>query len=130
MLLNVWVVISLDPFLSLNQVTVVVFSDYLTKWPEAFPVPSIEAPVIARLFVDEIFSRHGAPRTFLTDRGSNFLSSLVTEVCRLLNTKKVNATAYRPQTDGLVERFNNTLVEAISAYVCTNQDDVQPSSHF
>ena len=86
-------------------------------------MPSIEAPVIARLSVDEIFSRHGAPRTFLTDRGSNFLSSLVTEVCRLLNTKKVNATAYHPQTDGLVERFNNTLFEAISAYVCSNQDD-------
>lgn len=51
------------------------------------------------------------------------MSSLVTEVCRLLNTKKVNTTAYHPQTDGLVERFNNTLVEAISAYVSTNQDD-------
>lgn len=31
---------------------VVVFSEYLTKWVEAFPVPSIEAPVIARLLVD------------------------------------------------------------------------------
>ena len=35
---------------------VVVFSEYLTKWVEAFPVPSIEAPVIARLPVDEIFT--------------------------------------------------------------------------
>ena len=42
---------------------VVVFSEYLTKWVEAFPVPSIEAPVIARLLVDKIFTRHGAPRT-------------------------------------------------------------------
>lgn len=96
---------------------VVVFSEYLTKWVEAFPVPSIEAPVIARLPVDEIFTRHGAPRTLLSDRGSNFLSPLVTEVCRLLNTKKVNTTAYHPQTDGLVESFNNTLAEAISSYV-------------
>ena len=68
-------------------------------------------------------SFHVAPRVFLSDRGSNFLSSLVTEVCHLLNTKKVNTTAYYPQTDGLVERFNNTLVEAISAYVSTNQDN-------
>ena len=96
---------------------VVVFSEYLTKWVEAFPVPSIEAPVIARLLVDEIFTRHGAPRTLLSDRGSNFLPSLVTEVCRLLNTKKVNTTAYHPQTDGLVER------EAISSYVSSNQLD-------
>ena len=67
---------------------VVVFSEYLTKWVECFLVPSIEASVIARLLVDEIFCRQGAPRTRLSDRGSNFLSSLVSEVCKLLNTKK------------------------------------------
>ena len=44
-------------------------------------------------------------------------------MCRLLNTKKVNTTAYHPQTDGLVERFNNTLAEAISSYVSSNQLD-------
>lgn len=93
---------------------VVVFSEYLTKWVEAFPVSSIEASVIAHLLVDEIFARHGAPRTLLSDRGSNSLYSIVTEVCRLLNAKKVHTTAYLPQTDGLVERFNNTLAEAIS----------------
>lgn len=93
---------------------VVVFSEYLTKWVEAFPVSSIEASVIAHLLVDEIFARHGAPRTLLSDRGSNSLYSIETEVCRLLNAKKVHTTAYLPQTDGLVERFNNTLAEAIS----------------
>ena len=44
---------------------IVVFSDYLTRWVEAFPVPSVEAIVIARLFIDEIISRHGAPRVLL-----------------------------------------------------------------
>ena len=44
-------------------------------------------------------------------------------MCRLLNTKQVNTTAYHPQTDGLVERFNNTLAEAISSYVSSNQLD-------
>ena len=102
---------------------VVVFSEYLTKWVECVPVPSIEASMIARLLVDEIFCRHGAPRTLLSDRGSNFLSSLVSEVCKLLNTKKVNTTAYHPQTNGLVERFNNTLAEAISSFVSSNQQD-------
>lgn len=62
----------------------------------------IEASVIACLLVDEIFCRHGAPLTLLSVSGSNFLSFLVSEVCRLPNTKKVNTTAY-PQTDGLVE---------------------------
>ena len=52
---------------------VVVFSEYLTKWVEAFPVSSIGASVIAHSLVDEIFARHGAPRTLLSDRGSNSL---------------------------------------------------------
>ena len=61
---------------------VVVFSEYLTKWVEAFPVPSIEAPVIARLLVDEIFTRHGAPRTLLSDRG-HLLTTLMMYLTRM-----------------------------------------------
>ena len=59
---------------------IVVFSDYLTRWCEAFPVPSVEATVIARLLVDEIISRHGAPRVLLSDRGTNFLSKIAEEI--------------------------------------------------
>ena len=47
---------------------IVVFTDYLTRWVEAFPVPSIEAVQIARLITQEIIPRHGAPRTLLSDR--------------------------------------------------------------
>ena len=99
------------------------FSDYYTRWPEAFALPSTEAPRIAQLLVDEILSRHGAPRTLLSDRGPNFLSYIVKEVCKLMNTRKANTTAYHPQTDGLVERFNGTLAEGLSMYVSGNQKD-------
>ena len=75
----------------------VVFSDYLTRWPEAFAVPSIDAPVIAKLFVNEIIGRHGSPRTLLSDKGQNFMSRLIHEVCKIVNTEKVNTIllAYR-----------------------------------
>ena len=46
---------------------------------------------------------------FFLTRGRNFLSQLVSEVCRILDTKQLHTTAYHPQTDGLVERFNGTL---------------------
>ena len=39
---------------SSNGSRFLVFSDYLTRWVEAFPVPSFEATVIARLLIDEI----------------------------------------------------------------------------
>lgn len=102
---------------------VVVFTEYLTRWPEAFAVPNIDAHTIASLLIDNILARHGAPRTLLSDRGTNFLSALVRAVCDLLNTKKVNTTAYHPQTDGMVERFNHTLCQSVSMYVSRDQKD-------
>ena len=102
---------------------IVVFSDYLTRWCEEFPVPSVEATVIARLLVDEIISRHGAPRVLLSDRGTNFLSKIVADVCKIFQIHKVNTSSYHPQTDGLVERFNSTLCQSLSMYVAKNQKD-------
>ena len=102
---------------------IIVFSDYYTRWPEAFALPSIEAPRIAQLLVDEIVARHSAPRTLLSDRGPNFLATIVKEVCNLINTRRQHTTAYHPQTDGLVERFNATLTEGLSMYVSSNQKD-------
>ena len=102
---------------------VIVFTDYYTRWPEAFALPSTEAPRIAWLLVNEILARHGSPRTLLSDRGANFLSAVVKEVSHLINTKRLRTTSYHPQTDGLVERFNGTLAESLSMYVSTNQKD-------
>ena len=100
---------------------VVVFTDYCTRWVEAFAVPNIEAKTIARLLVDDIMGRHGAPRKLHLDRGSNYLSSLIREVCFLMNTEKVFTSSYHPQCDGLVERFNGTMAQCISHYVDRNQ---------
>ena len=39
------------------------------------------------------------------------------EVYGLLGIKKVNTTAYHPQTDGLVERFDRTLISMLAKTV-------------
>ncbi len=46
----------------------------------------------------------------LSDRGVNFLSEFVSEVCQLTGMKKINTTAYHPQTDGMVEKYNSNLL--------------------
>ena len=73
--------------------------------------------------MEEIFCRHGAPQELLSDRGANFLSEIVLEVCKLLNMKKVNTSGYHPQTDGLVERFNCTLSHMIAKCAQKNGSD-------
>ena len=55
---------------------VVVFVDYLTKWPEAFPTADHTAETIAQLLVDHINCRHGVPVELLSDRGPDFMSNL------------------------------------------------------
>ena len=85
----------------------VVLVDYLTKWPEVFATSDQTALTIAKLFVEQIVCHHRVPAQ-LSDRGAAFLSHLLTEICKLLGVEKLNTTAYHPQTDGLVERFNCT----------------------
>ena len=95
----------------------IVFVEYLTKWPEVYAAADQTAPTIAKLLVEEIISRHGVPRQLLSDRGPSFLSKLMYEVCQLLGVTKINTSAYHPQTDGLVERFNRTLTDMLSKSV-------------
>ena len=95
----------------------------MTAWPEAFATATTDAVIIAQLLLDNIVLRYGAPRTFLTDRGTNFLSKLISELCGMKNTKKINTTPYHPECDGMVERFNGTLVKTLLMYFSDNQND-------
>ena len=97
--------------------------DYLAKWPEVFPTPEQTTLTIAKLLVEQVISRHGVPVELLSDRGSAFLSHLMKEVCQLLGIHRVNTTAYHPQTDGLVERFNRTLIDMLAKRVERNGND-------
>ncbi len=101
----------------------VVFVDYLTKWPEVFATPDQSAMTIARLLVEEVISRHGVPRDLLSDRGTAFFSGLMREVYHLMGIHKTTTTAYHPQTDGLVERYNRTLTDMLAKTVQKNGRD-------
>ncbi len=90
----------------------VVFVDYLTRGVCS------SAITIARLLVEEIVScRHGVPAQLLSDRGTNFLSELIHEMCKVIGTQKINTTAYHPQIDGLVETYNRTLIDMLAKVV-------------
>ena len=87
---------------------VLVICDYATRYPEAIALRSIDAEHVAEELI-KVFSRVGVPQEILTDQGSNFTSQLLTELYRLLHVHPIRTSPYHPQTDGLVERFNQTL---------------------
>ena len=67
--------------------------------------------------VEHVIVRHGVLEHLLSDQGANFLSALVQEVCKLVGTTKLITLGYHPQCDGLVEKFNGTLVNMLSKSV-------------
>ena len=87
---------------------VLVLCDYGTRYPEAVPLRTTDAETIAEELIT-IFSRVGIPREILTDQGTNFQSQLLRELYRMLHIEALRTTPYHPETDGLVERFNQTL---------------------
>ena len=88
-----------------NILTIV---DFATKYPEAFALPRIETERVAEALLD-VFSRVGFPTEILSDKGSQFTSDLMKEVCRLISLKQLFTTPYNPKCNGLCERMNGVL---------------------
>jgi len=63
--------------------------DLFSKWAEAFVVRNHTAPAVAKVLVDQVFSRWGTPVQILMDNGAEFHSDLFTEVCKLLEVDKL-----------------------------------------
>jgi len=96
---------------------IIVVMDYLTKWPEARAVPQATAEMTASFVYKDIICRHGCPSRILTDQGSHFNNRLVNGIMDRFTIKHILSSPYHPQTNGLVERFNRTLCEALAKLV-------------
>lgn len=95
--------------------------DAFTKWPEAAAIPNKEASTVADFFLSDIISRHGAPQTVVSDNGREFDG----EFLRLLEDCYIehrHSSPNHPQTNGLVERFNQTLRQALQKSVKDHKD--------
>ena len=87
------------------------------------PISNQEASTVADKLVDEVFLRFSAPEQLHSDQGRQFESQLVKEVCKLLHINKTRTTPYHPQSDGLVERFNRTLLAMLATCAKDNPLD-------
>ena len=101
---------------------IVVATDCMTKYAETAALPAANAKHVAK-FIVNIICRHGAIAELLSDRGNVFRSELVTEITAGIGVQSRFSTAYHPQSQGLVERFNGTLATMLSCYVKDNQRD-------
>lgn len=101
--------------------TLIVFTDYLTKWVEAVAVRCRKAGTpssqqVAKALLEEIVCRHGIPDAMLSDQGTGFCQDVMLEVAQWLGIKSKTASPYHPQCNGLTERFNRTFIGMLRTY--------------
>eukprot|EP00731_Ephydatia_muelleri_P002224 Em0001g2224a len=96
---------------------VLVACDCFTRWVEVYAIQNQEALTVAEMLVDEMFCRFSPPEQLHSDQGRQFEADLLKEVCTLLQIHKTRTTAYHPHCNGLVERFNRTLLDMLSTTV-------------
>ena len=102
---------------------ILVIQDYYTKWVECFAMHNTESATVAKLLVNEVVSRFGVPNKIHSDQGRQFESVLFKEMCQLLQIEKTRTTAYHPQSNGMVERFNRTLASMVGVFVNEHHSD-------
>lgn len=93
---------------------IVVCVDYLTKWVEAKAVPIATAFETAEFLYNDVIARHGCPRRIISDQGTHFVNKTIEVLCKEWKISQKLASAYHPQTNGLVERFNQTVKKVLA----------------
>jgi len=102
---------------------ILTIQDDLMKFSIATPIANHEANTVAYHFVTSCVCIHGIPQTLVSDQGTEFLSKIMTETCRLLKILKIHTSPYRPQANGALERSHQTLGEYLRHYVDRNQSN-------
>ncbi|CAF1471289.1 unnamed protein product, partial [Rotaria magnacalcarata] len=93
---------------------VLVITDYYTRHITAIALPNCTAVTTAQALFNDYFCKYGIPSVILSDRGSHFQNQLMENVKKLIGYNHIYSTAYHPQTNGVVERFNATFITQIA----------------
>ena len=94
-----------------------------SRWTEACPLPDKTAISVADAFFSNIVCRFGMPSVIHSDQGREFENKVMHELCLLGGSHKTKTTPYHPEGDGLVERFNRTLLMMLAMFAGEHKDD-------
>ena len=97
-----------------NQVLVMIY--HFTKYAEAVPCITASAEETCDHLIKTLIARHGCPMTFQSDNGTAYVGELTKELMRRSQVAQAHSTTYHPQTNGLLERQNRTLVSMLRVF--------------
>ena len=92
---------------------VLVMQDHFSKHVVAYMVKDQKARTAAVALHSGYFGLFGAPAYLLSDKGKSFTATVVEDFLTLYGVKKLRTSSYHAQTNGQVERMNQTLIRFI-----------------
>ena len=88
--------------------------DHFSRFAKAIPLQRHTAQIVAEELTTKWFDEYGEPMQIHSDQGAEFESLLMKELTKLLGIEKCKTVAFKPSSDGMVVRYNKTIVECIS----------------
>ena len=102
---------------------IMVVQCYFSKWVEAYCLVNHTAQSVGDKLLSQWICRFGVPTTIHTDQGPEFDSKLFKHLCQELGSLKTRTLPFHPQSDGMVERQNRTILQMLSCYTNDCHDD-------
>ena len=77
----------------------------------AYVTPNQTAKTVTKFLYQGYISIFGAPARLLSERSANFMISVIDEMCKILGMKKLWTMPHHSQTNGLVERLHQMIMQ-------------------
>jgi hypothetical protein len=100
---------------------ILTFQDNFSKYLIAVPIHQQSAETCALAFVSQVILKYGTPSIVQNDQGANFVSEIFKNMCKLLRIRKIQSTAFHPESQGGLKRSHGVMDESLRYYVDEDQ---------
>ena len=92
---------------------VMVMQDHFSKYVVAYVVKDQMTCTAAETLRNNYFGLFSVPAYLVSDQGKAFTGHLISNLCELYGVQKLRTLPYHAQTNGQVERMNQTIIRMI-----------------
>ncbi|KAL4084232.1 hypothetical protein QTP88_028057 [Uroleucon formosanum] len=92
----------------------------VTKYCVAKACRNADAKSTTAFLLDLLLS-YGAMKVVRSDNGTHFTAKVISDILTALNIKKTEGIAYRPTSQGGVEKQNQVIIDMITPYMQNNE---------